>query len=185
MKKLNNKGESRLRYGLITFCKLHFCLIALLVGQTILYDSSKLITPENVLERWVLISGLLVINGSIWYLVKSKAGHALMYKLLLLAMIVADILLASYSVYSQRGMASKAVLLFVIPILISGLLLSRSAIFATAILCIAAYSLTAVSYFVINFNEGYKVELYGEIGFYSLLMLLIAGLVSVLVKYRE
>ena len=185
MKKLNNKSESRLRYGLITFCKLHFCLIALLVGQTILYDSSKLITPENVLERWVLISGLLVINGSIWYLVKSKAGHALMYKLLLLAMIVADILLASYSVYSQRGMASKAVLLFVIPILISGLLLSRSAIFATAILCIAAYSLTAVSYFVINFNEGYKVELYGEIGFYSLLMLLIAGLVSVLVKYRE
>ncbi|HYF97275.1 MAG TPA: hypothetical protein VD947_04555 [Patescibacteria group bacterium] len=185
MKKLGEKSESRLRSGLIAFCKLHFCLIALLIGQTILYDSSKLITPEVVLERWVLISGLLVIIGSIWYLVKSKAGHALMYKLLLFAMIVADIMLASYSVYSQRGMASKAVLLFVIPIVISGLLLSRSAVFATAILCIAAYSLAAVSYFVINFNEGYKVELYGEIGFYSLLMLLIAGLTSVLVKSRE
>lgn len=185
MKKPNKKSESRLRSGLIVFCKLHFCLIALLVGQTILYDSSKLITPEAVLERWVVISGLLAINGSIWYLVKSKAGHALMYKLLLFAMIIADILLASYSVYSQRGMASKAVLLFVIPIIISGLLLSRSAVFSTAILCIAAYSLTSVSYFVINFNEGYKVELYGEIGFYSLLMLLVAGFISVLVKSRE
>lgn len=174
-----------MRDGLITFTKLHFLLVLILIGQTILYDASQLIAPEAVLQRWVAISGLLSVNGIIWYLVKSKSGHIVLYKFLLLMMIIADIAFASFSVYTQRGMASKAVLLFVIPIIIAGLLRSRSALFAAAILCIAAYSLTAVSYFVLNFNEGYKVELYGEVGFYSLLLLLVAALLAKLLKYRR
>ena len=167
VKKNDKATEASIRSGLLSFCKLHFVLIAVLVGQTIIYDASKLITPEVVLDRWFVISGLLVVNGLIWYLAKSKAGHVMLYKSLLGLMILTDILMASYFVYSGRGMARRAVMLFAIPIIIAGLLKSRSAIYATSVLCIAAYSLTAISYFVINFNEGYKVELYGEVGFYS------------------
>lgn len=185
MKKHSKKFEISLRDGLTAFCKIHFILVLVLIGQTILYDTSQLITPDAVLRGWIAISGLLTVNGVIWYLVKSRSGHVLMYKLLILLMILSDVGLASFSVYSQRGMASRAVFLFVIPIIIAGLLRSRSALFATAILCIAAYSLTAVSYFVLNFNEGYKVELYGEVGFYSLMMLLVAALTSKLLKSRE
>jgi hypothetical protein len=184
-KNSKKQRESSLRSGLITFTKLHFVFVLILVGQTILYDAAQLIPPDAVLKRWIAISGLLAVNGIIWYLAKSKAGHRLMYKLLLLLMISADIALAAFSVYTQRGMASRAVLLFIIPIIISGLLLSRSALFAAAILCIAVYSLTAISYFVLNFNEGYKVELYGEVGFYSLIMLLIAAFLTKLLKSRE
>lgn len=157
----------------------------MLIGQTIIYDSAKLITPEAVLDRWIATSGILAVTGVIWYLVQSRAGHAGLYKSLLSLIIFSDILLASFLVYSQRGMASNAVFIFIIPIIMSGLLLSRSALYATAVICIAAYSLTAISYFVINFNEGYKVELYGEVGFYSLLMLITAGLLSRLLKSRE
>lgn len=181
----NKKAETRLQRGLIGFCQLHFALIVLLIGQTILYDSAKLLTPESVLDRWIAISGLLTINAVIWYLVYSRAGHLLLYKSLLLLMILADIGLASFLVYSQRGMASNAVILFVVPIIIAGLLLNRGALFATAILAIAAYSLSAVSYFVLNFNEGYKVELYGEVGFYSLVLLLIAGILSKIIKPKQ
>ncbi len=183
MAKRNNKPtETRLRSGLIGFCKLHFVLILALIGQTIIYDASQLITPESVLKRWVAISGLMAVDGIIWYLVKSRSGHIHLYKSLLGLMILSDIAFASFLVYEERGMASRAVFLFVIPIIISGLLASRSALYATAILSAAAYSLTAVSYFVLNFNEGYKVELYGEVGFYSLIMLLSAGLLAQLLR---
>lgn len=185
MKASNKKLEAYLRNSLTGFCKLQFVLITLIIGQTIIYDASKLITPEVVLDRWFVIAGLLVVNGLIWYLVKSRAGHAALYKSLLGLMVLSDILLASYFVYEGRGMASKAVILFVIPIVIAGALKSKSALFATAIFSISAYTLAAVSYFVINFNEGYKVELYGEIGFYSVILLLVAGLLAKLLKSRD
>lgn len=163
---------------------MHFVFVALLMGQTILYDASKLATPEVVFERWAVATLLLAVTVVIWYLVRSRSAKQSFYKSLLGVIIFSDILLASYFVYTGRGMASRAVILYVIPIIISGLLKSRSAIYATAILSIAAYSLTAVAYFVFNFNEGYKVELYGEVGFYSLLMLLIAGLLARALKTR-
>lgn len=183
MKKNNN--ESRLRQSLLGISKVHFLFVLLLVGQIILYDSSKLIPPEIVLERWIAATALLAVTGVIWYLTKVKAGHLSFYKSLLLTYIVSDIALASFLVYSTRGMASRAVLLYIIPIVISGVLLSRAALFAAAILCIAAYSLTAVSYFVLNFNEGYKVELYGEVGFFSIIFLLLASVLSIVLHSKK
>src|SRR5690606_10929252 len=97
-------------------------------------------------------------------------------------LILADILIASFSVYTQRGMASRAVLLYIIPILVAASLGKRVVLFGAALLGIAAYTTTAIMYFVLNFNEGYKVELYGEIGFYSAIFLLVASLLWGVVK---
>lgn len=177
--------ESYLRNGLVGVCKLHFILIALFLVQIILYDASKLITPDVVLQRWFAVALLLVVTGVSWYFVKSRTGNLVLYKSLLVTMIASDIALASFFVYSTRGMASRAVLLYVIPIIITGLLFSRAALLATAILCIAAYSLTTIGYFVLNFNEGYKVELYGEVGFYSISFLIVAGLIAEILHPRK
>jgi hypothetical protein len=179
MAKRNSKpSETRIRNSLAGFCKIQFLFILVFAGQTILYDASQLITPQSVLRRWVAISGLLAVNGGIWYLVRSRSGHRVLYKSLVALMVLSNIAMASFLVYEERGMASRAVFLYIFPIIISGVLLSRSALYATAIFSVAAYSLTAVSYFVLNFNEGYKVELYGEVAFYSLIMLLSAGLLA-------
>lgn len=164
--------------GLITLCKIHFALAALIIIQTIVYDASKLITPEVVLDRWFVVSMLLLITGFIWYFVKSKSGNIIPYKSLVLALIMADLALAAYSVYATRGMASRAVFLFIIPIAVSAVLRSKAALYATAIASIAIYSLTCIAYFTWNFNEGYKVELYGEVGFYSAMLLVVAALLS-------
>jgi hypothetical protein len=51
----------------------------------------------------------------------------------------------------------------------------RSALFATALLAIATYTTTAISYFVLNFNEGYMAELYGEVIFYSAIFVIVAA----------
>lgn len=186
MAKAKSKNtENYLRNGLVGVCKLHFILIALFLVQIILYDASKLITPDVVLQRWFAVALLLVVTGVSWYFVKSRTGNLVLYKSLLVTMIASDIALASFFVYSTRGMASRAVLLYVIPIIITGLLFSRAALLATAILCIAAYSLTTVGYFVLNFNEGYKVELYGEVGFYSISFLIVAGLIAEILHPRK
>jgi Na+/proline symporter len=46
----------------------------------------------------------------------------------------------------------------------------------SATLAAAAYSLTAVWYYVANPSEGYRIELYGEVGFYSALFFIVAAL---------
>jgi hypothetical protein len=185
VKSINKNNSLSLETGLAGFCKVHFALAGLIIIQTIIYDAWKLIQPEAVLDRWFSASILLLVTGFIWYFVKTKSGNIIPYKVLLLAMMMTDLALASFSVYSTRGMASKAVLLFVIPIIISGILMSRSALIATAIVSIAVYSLTSVAYFVLNFNEGYKVELYGEVGFYSAMFLIIAALLSTILHPKR
>lgn len=185
MKSINKNDSLSLGPGLLSFCKIHFAMAGLFIAQIILYDASMLINPEAVLDRWFVVSILLLVNGFIWYFVKSKSGDIIPYRALLMSMIMVDLALASFTVYSTRGMASRAVILFVIPIIISGLLKSRSALYATAIASVAVYSLTAIAYFVWNFNEGYKVELYGEIGFYSAIFLVVAALLSKLLRFKD
>lgn len=156
--------------------RFHFGYILLFMVQTIVFHASKVITPELVLKRWVAAAGLLTVTVLVWLIAKHRATTQYGYNAAISALIVADIAFASFNVYTQRGYASKSVLLFVIPVVVAAVFVSRSALFATALLAIAAYSTTAISYFTLNFNEGYMSELYGEIIFYSGLLLLIAGL---------
>lgn len=165
-------------------CKIHFLFIGLLVAQIILYDASKLISPEVVLKRWFTVAALLIVVGIVWFKAKNESSSA-NYSRLIFYLIFADIALISYSVYSQRGMAARAVALYAIPIIVSALLARRSAVYFVAILSIAAYTLSSIAYFVWNFNEGYKVELYGEIGFYSFVFLILAGLTSLLINNKN
>lgn len=171
------KSNLSLKNSLNRVTKIHFAYAGLLALQVIIYDAAQLITPEAVLKRWQVIAGLLVVTTIVWYLAKARLAHAYGYRLLTLALVVADIAVASAFVYEQRGMASRAVLLYIIAIATVAILRSKSALFATAALSVAAYTTTAVTYFVVNFNEGYKVELYGEIGFYSAIFFIVAGLI--------
>jgi len=177
--------NGRLQSNLLNVVRLHFVYALLFAIQIIVYDAWKLITPEAVLERWIVAAMLFVVATVVWYLAHNKNIAAKFYRGLLLALILADIGVASFSVYTQRGMASKAVVLYVLPIMVSAVLASRAAILATAALCIAAYFTTAVSYFVLNFNEGYKIELYGEVIFYSAFFLLLASLMKVIISPKE
>ncbi len=178
MKTKIKTDSGRLRRDIIRLCHVHFALVAAFVVQIIVYDSSKLITPHVVLQRWLVTSGLLAVTGTVWYLAHAKGHKITLQKWLVLALIAADMAVAAFNVYTQRGMASRAVLLFIIPILVSAVLYSRAALFATAVLAVAVYSTTCVKYFVDFFNEGYKVELYGEVAFYSATFLVIATLFS-------
>lgn len=182
--KLRNSKTHRswLHSSVIKVAGIHFVLVFAYILQVMVYDAWKLINPETVLLRWIMAAFVLLVTTAVWYLAHSRVSSTSSYKMLVWALILADVSLASFNVYTQRGMASRAVALYAIPIAVSAVLASRAALLATATLCIAAYTTTAVSYFVLNFNEGYKIELYGEVGSYSFLFLILAALLWVAIR---
>jgi hypothetical protein len=185
MKQKENSAVNRLRNSLLRVSRIHYVLVAILGVQIIFYDAWHLITLESVMQRWIATAVLLAVTTVVWYFARNKIRDISAYKWLTALLIITDIALASFLVYTQRGMASRAVMLYAIPIVVSAILLSRSALFATAALCIAAYFATTITYFVVNFNEGYKIELYGEVGFYSAIFMIIAALLWQAVRTKK
>jgi hypothetical protein len=172
---VNKRQHNTVRSQFVRACKWHIFIGAAFIAQIIAYDASKLITPDIVLKRWVVASGLLVIAAICWYIARLNDNPKRIHQLAWL-LISSDMAVASFSVYTQRGMASRAVFLFAAPILLAATLHRKTTIYLTAILAIVVYLVTSVAYFVLNFNEGYKIELYGEIFFYSALIFILAGL---------
>lgn len=178
----NSKQQNWLHTSVIRLCRIHFAFVVAYAVQTALHDAWHLIAPNAVLYRWLLTAGLLIVTTTVWYLAKNSTATTNGYKALVFALILADITAISLIVYAQRGMASRAVFLYAIPIAVAAVLRARSALFATAALCAATYTSTAVAYFVLNFNEGYKYELYSEVAIYSFVFFIIAAILSVAVR---
>ncbi|MFZ1324037.1 MAG: hypothetical protein WAQ57_02660 [Candidatus Saccharimonadales bacterium] len=171
--------NSSIGYYLLRICRVHFLYIAVYALAIIIFDSWYLLSHEAVLQRWTLAGALLVVNTVIWYLCKLRFKNQNIYKILLVVLLAAGIIFAGVNVYWQRGMASKAVLLFTIPILSAALVRSRSLLLATASVSTAAYSTAAVRYFFDNYGQGLRVELYGEVAFYSAMFFVLAGLLMI------
>lgn len=174
-----------LQTGVIRLCRVHFYLLGVYALYIIASDATHLITPVLVYKRWLATALLLSLVGAVWYAARNAQKTANYYRFLIYAVIAADIAFAGFNVYTQRGMASRAVLLFAIPIIVSSLLLSRVAVFLTAILSTAVYVLSAVKYFVDFFNEGYKAELYIEVGFYVGMFFVLAALLSTIIRFQS
>lgn len=182
---MKNKTNSWLHSGVLRISRIQFLYVLILIVQIYVYDAWHLIPPEAVMQRWMITSLLLAVSAIVWYLAHSPKRSNTSYRFMVYALILVDVAVASLSVYTQRGMASRAVMLYAVPLVISAVLLSRAAIFATAALCVASYTTAAVMYFVLNFNEGYKIELYGEIGFYSAMIFLVGFMLWAVVHSKR
>lgn len=183
-KAMSKPPHNRIRANFVRACKIHVFIGLALIAQLIAYDASKLITPEVVLKRWVVAAILVLTAAVCWYVVRLNDSTHRIHQLAWLLIIV-DTAVASFSIYTQRGMASRAVLLFIIPILVAATLQRKGAIYLTAIIAAVTYIVTAIAYFTLNFNEGYKVELYGEIFFYSAMLFAVAGMTWSLVRTKH
>lgn len=171
---IKTPSNHHIKTSLLHVTRIHYVIVFLYAAQTIAYHASKLITPELLLKRWVAAAGLLTITALTWLLAKHRFTQSYVYASAVWIIIAADLAFAAFNIYTQRGYASKAVLLFIIPIMVSAIFVRKSALFATAFLAVATYTTTAISYFVLNFNEGYMAELYGEIVFYSAIFVVTA-----------
>ena len=147
--------------------------------------SDGLITRSSVQQRWATTVALLVSTTLIWYFVRRNTRTESYYRVLTYCLITVDILFAAYFIYLDRGMASRNVVLFGVPLATAALLNSRAALFATAALCTAAYVFAATKYFYDYFNEGYKAELYGVLFLYSACMFVVAAILWAIIRYQK
>jgi hypothetical protein len=162
----------------------HFYFILAYAVGLIIFDSWNLIPNEGMMQRWTAAGLLLFANVTLWYLARSKSNAAQYFRVLTLALIVADIAFAAYNVYLERGMASRSVILFTVPIVLAASTLSRRTIYASAFVSAAAYIMTITRYFSEHYGEGYKVELYGVAILYSALFFVLAALLWTIVPKR-
>lgn len=178
------EAVTNIKPAVLSIVRIHFAYVGAYIAAIIAFDSWNLITHEGIVLRWTAAALMLTISAVVWYLVRGTLQKNTQFKLAAAVLIAADIIFAAYNVYWQRGMASKAVALFLVPIIIAAVLASRRAVLATAAICTAAYTFAAVKYFHLNYGEGYKVELYGEIGFYSAVFFIVASLLVVLIRKK-
>jgi len=160
----------------------HFLYIAAYMVSIVVFDSWNLLAHEAVVDFWTAAGVMLILNTLLWYLSRYRFTTDTAYRFTILALIVADIIFASFTVYWERGLASSSVILFAVPIVTAAVLRSRNTVLATATLCAAGYSIAAVRYFYQHYGESFRVELYGEIGLYSAVFFILAALVLILIK---
>ncbi len=179
------KSTGWLHETTLRLTRVHFAYITIYAMAIVIFDSWNLITAYAVGRRWTAAAIMLTITCFLWYAVRLTQLGAKRYYGIFAALLAADIVFAGWNVYTQRGMASKAVMLFAVPIVSAALLRSRSTILAVATLCTAAYSLALVRYFTAHYGEGFRIELYGETFFYSAMFYVLAWLLIIWIEPRR
>jgi hypothetical protein len=185
MKRKSTETTSWLQTIALRVTRLHFFYIASYMATIVVFDSWNLITHEAVSNFWTAAGTMLIINTILWYVARIKFGSDTVYITLILLLILADIVFAALTVFWQRGLASKAVLLFAIPIISAATLRSKSTLLATATLSVAAYSIATVRYFNQHYGESFRIELYGDVGFYCALFFIMAALLWVVIQPKQ
>lgn len=182
----SNVGPGKaLQANTVGLARVHFGLIAAYAVFILASDAWGLVTRELTSQRWLVFGALLIVVTIVWYLSRNTSRNVNYYRALILILVLADIALATFAIYTERGMSSRGVALYAIPIVSSAALLSRTALFGTAALCTAAYIMAATRYFYVYFNEGYKIELYSTLGLYSAGFFVLAALLWVVLRNRK
>lgn len=174
-----------LRASSIRVGQAYFWLAALYIAVIVIYDAFNVLTPESLRQRWAAASVLLVASAILWYLARYRDKSNGYYTGIIYSYIALAIGFASFNVFWQRGMASTSVILYIVPIAVAAVLLRKSALYLVAIASVAAYTFSAVSYFALYPSEGYKAQLYAEIGFYSGLFFVVAALLWSVIRSKN
>jgi hypothetical protein len=155
-----------------------YFFIGLLALLVIIFDAGNVLTREAVIQRWSTITILLVLNTLVWQLAR-RIKTELELQILVWPLIIALIVSSAFIVYWERGMASMSTLLFAVPIASVSILKSRIALLTTAAFCTAGYSFAVVKYFNDFFNEGFRVQMWGQVVFFSGLFFVLAWIIMV------
>lgn len=173
-----------LQLAVLRAARVHFLFAAAAAVVFIAADAGQLVTSEMVSQRWVILAVMTFVTILAWYLAHGNMRAQSYYQVLLVAMVLTDIIFVSYLIYIDRGMASRAVALYSVPIATAALLLNRSAIYGAAAVSTVGYVLVATRYFYVHFNEGYRLELYTALGLYGAGFFALAALLWAAIKAK-
>lgn len=150
--------------------KIHLYIGVAFVVSLLVFDAWKLITPDSSLLQWLMALVFVTVSVLVWIAGRFNEPMAHYYTRLVYYLVALDIVWASFEVYTQRGMSSRAVMLYALPIVTAAVFRNRRTLVWTSFFSILGYFLSATTYFRAYPSEGYKVELYGTIGFYGAML---------------
>jgi hypothetical protein len=162
--------------------RVHFLYILSYMLGLIIFDSWNLYTHDAVVNRWTLAAVFFILNPFFWYFSRLRFKSDSIYVLLVVLLVAADIVFAATNVFWERGMASRSVVMFAVPIITAASLRSRSILLAATALSTAAYSLSVVRYFFLHYGEGYRVELWGNLFLYSAAFFVLGWLLMLIIR---
>ena len=181
----SKKDTSKFQTTTVRSLRLGIAFTIIFALSTLIYKAWKLLTPDILQQRFFIAIGLILIHMVLLVMANKSTNNFRTYKIILWAQTISFLALAGYAIYSKRGMASNAVVLFLIPIIISSLQRRGKTLFITTTLAATVYSASAITYFRHFPSEGYKVELYGGLLFYCAVFFVIAALLWVLIKSKD
>jgi hypothetical protein len=185
MAKKPTKANSWLQTTAVRVTRIHFLYLLAFLASIIIFDASNLYTHQAISELWTAGGIMMLINIILWFAARLKVSNYWFYVALVLALIAADVIFASYIVYWERGLYSKAVVLYTVPIIVAAAMRSRSILLATTALSAASYSIVSVRYFFDHYGLGYRVELWANVTFFSAIMFVLAFLLMVVIRPTE
>jgi hypothetical protein len=158
-----------------------FFLVGVIAISIIVFDSGNLITREATNQRWMLLTILFGANTTAWFLGSlPELKKPVTYGLSLVLVGV-----AGFMTYWERGMASTSTILYILPLLVVATLKNRHALQAMAALCAGTYAFAAVRYFNDYFNEGYRIQLWGNLLQYIGIIFVSAWLIMIITGLRH
>ncbi len=157
--------------------KFQFAFVAAFALFTIIFDGGNVLTREAVYRRWMLVGLLLAVYALFWAAVIKARTNTVLYGSLALC-VLAGLVLAGYMTYWERGMASTSTVLYLFPIASAAFTKSRTYTVVAALLASATYIIACTKYFYDFFNEGYRVQLYGELFFYSAVFIITGWVIA-------
>jgi hypothetical protein len=176
---------SDLQHNIVRVAQIHFFFLFVYVINMMASRAWNLIPVTGLLQRLILATSIFVASVLAWYGARIVGRPTLYYRKLVYLLVGVDIAVATVSVYVGRGMASRSVILYVIPIVAVAILASRVALIATAAISSAMYALTAAYYFMMNPGEGYTAELYTEVGLYCAILFVLVALLWVVMGIKN
>lgn len=146
------------------YISIRWIILIVLSGTGI---GSLLLTEGSRGNFWADWHGLVIglaYNTLFYFAAKFKTQSRFYFQGLAILQIVSDILLATYGVYSDGGAESRTLVLYIIPIVISGLLFTRTVVYITAFLVCAVYNALVISdYLGIIQSQNRYTDLSGDL----------------------
>ena len=178
------KKSDKLPIELTRITRTLYFMIAAVALSIVIFDAGNLIPREAVISRWTLLSILFAANTVAWFI----AAQVTIRSIRIIAVFGLSLLLLTFAglmTYWERGMASTSTLLYALPLLTVATARDRHALIATAALSAGTYALAAVRYFNDFFNEGYRIQLWGNIVLYISLIFICTWLIMIIAGLRH
>lgn len=143
--------------------------------------TSTLVNDNPAHNRQIALTAAgigLLTNLALWLLTKPRGQKLWYYQAIAIAQQLLDISLASAVIYFQAGIASRATLLFAVPIVGAGLLFTRSFAYITASLSSIGYVSALLLYRQNNLHAYSLHQVILPAVFYSVTFFIIATIVT-------